>query len=164
MAASLADTSGRVMGLVWRTRSILILRVRIANVARECPRMEDIPHLPDAEADWEAVAVRFLAFRRRVRQSIADVRTAESNIALSLPTVPGRATIEEGERKRVRAELDRALGTLDSIRGRLEKLSDTVGYLADRCRTREVVEAAPVEISAGGDAEEILHLGCVHAD
>jgi len=147
----------RVLGLVWRTRSILILRVRVARVARACPRMIDLPEIPEGEANWDDVADSLRVFRRSVRDSMSAIGIASSDLALSLPSVPSRAQLEGGEQERIREELDRARASLDLIGRRMEQLSDTVAYLADRCRTRGVVEAAPLEISTEGEAEGLLH-------
>jgi hypothetical protein len=39
----------------------------------------------------------------------------------------------------------------------MDRLADMVVYLADRCRTHEVVEAAPLELSPQGDASDLLN-------
>jgi hypothetical protein len=64
--------------------------------------------------------------------------------------------VENGEKEAIQEELSRARQTLELIESRMDRLADTVAYLADRCRTREVVEAAPMEISTEGNAVELL--------
>jgi len=148
----------RVLGLVWRTRSILILRVKVAIVARACPRMGELPILPEEEsAEWDGVADAFRAFRVRVRKAMRVIRVAATDLALSLPSAPSRARTEAEANRAISEELARARLTLEIIEKRMDHLADTVAYLADRCRTREVVESAPMEIGTEGNAEELLN-------
>ena len=146
----------RVLGLVWRTRSILLLRVRVAIVARACPRAEELPGLPSESGEVAQASDDFRLFRLRVRKAMTAIRLAASDLAFTVPSVPRRAVLGKDDKTAVEAELGRARQSLDVMERKMDRLSDTVAYLADRTRTRQVVEFAPLEISTEGDAQELF--------
>lgn len=150
----------RVLGLVWRTRAILELRAHLAITARQKPDLDD---LPDVDVDIQAIDESVDAFEhaaRRVRRFVAVIEDRHNELALVIPRTPPVADLSDELREEVNAELQRLEKTYGDLRERMDHLSDTLIYLADRCRTRRIVEGTTTDIDAhGGEAfiEEVNH-------
>lgn len=146
----------RVMALVWRTRSVLLLRAHVAITARARPVLErlpegDIPHnkLGQAAASYEDAALR-------VRRFVIEVEGRMADLNVCLPSPPLIADVSEPDRAQVAEEMGRARHTYTDLENRMDRLADTLSYLSDRCRTRQVVEGSPVSLEAEPGTEGLV--------
>lgn len=135
-----AASMRRVMGLVWRTRALLSLRAHVAITARARPDLSMLPageispqNLEDAAEIYEAAAERVRAYVMRVEGRLAD-------LSFAVPARPGQAEVSEDDASAVDQEQERARRTYVDLQNRMDQLADTLGYLADRCLTRQVVQ------------------------
>ncbi|MEL6346260.1 MAG: hypothetical protein AAFV53_24330 [Myxococcota bacterium] len=138
----------RVLGLVWRTRAILEMRAHLAITARRRPQLEALPdtdiaheRLPEAVDAYEGAA-------HEVRRFVGDIRNRADELPLAIPGEPVDAEINDALREEIAAERVRVRKTYDQLHERMDHLADTLLYLADRCRTRQVVEGSPTAIDA----------------
>jgi hypothetical protein len=151
-----AQNMRRVMALLWRTRAILELRAHIAISARRRP---DLAHLPDGEvpkADLEAAADAYDRASEAVRQFVSYIDERSTDLRMAVPHVPEAASVDDDDRSMVDAEQVETAGTYTALQDRMDRLADTLGYLADRCRTRAVVAGSEVHLEAGAGTEGLL--------
>lgn len=151
-----AENMRRVMALLWRTRAILELRAHIAISARRRP---DLAHLPDGEvpkAQLEAAAVTYDAAADSVRAFVAFIGERATDLQHAIPRVPEVAAVDDEDREMVAAEQASTAETYTVLESRMDRLADTLSYLADRCRTRAVVAGAEVHLEAGAGTEGLL--------
>ncbi len=146
----------RIMAMLWRTRAILELRAHIAISARRRP---DLAHLPDGEVKkehLEGAAATYDAAADDVRRFVTYIDERATDLRHAVPHVPEAASVEEDDREMVEAEQVRTAETYAALQDRMDRLADTLGYLADRCRTRAVVAGAEVHLEAGTGTEGLL--------
>lgn len=146
----------RVLGLVWRTRAILGLRAHLAISARQRPLLDD---LPGVDVDLKAIDEAVEAYEnaaRRVRRFVTTIEDRAGELPLAVPGAPHDAEVTDELRSEVDAERARIEDTYSTLRERMDHLADTLVYLADRCRTRRVVEGSPASINAKDGSGEAL--------
>ena len=146
----------RVMALLWRTRAILELRAHLALTARRRP---DLTHLPTGEVPkdgLETSADTYDAAADAVRRFVSHIEEREDDLRLAIPREPDAADIDEADRSMVAEEQDRITQTYGELRDRMDRLADTLSYLADRCRTRSVVVGSEVQFEANAGTEGLL--------
>lgn len=141
-----AEGMRRVLTLVWRTRATLRLRAHVAITARHRP---DLSVLPEGEVDVAELPVAAQVYEtasQRVRRFAALVDDRSRELEGAVPALSDLASPGEADRAQVEEELERARGTYRELRDRMDRLADTLGYLADRCRTRHVVVDTPAGV------------------
>jgi hypothetical protein len=151
-----ADGMERVMVLVWRTRSVLSLRAHLAATARLRP---DLSHLPEGQvpqADLPRMADRYEAAADDVRSFVVAVEGRAAELSLVLPRPPDPARPGADDHAAIDAELRRVRETYAELQNRMDRLADTLSYLADRCTTRQVVAGAEVSLPVGPGTEALL--------
>ena len=156
LLARRAQNMRRVMALLWRTRAILELRAHIAISARRRP---DLAHLPEGEVAkdrLERAAGEYDRAADAVRNFVAYIDERSSDLKLAVPFLPEGASVEDDDETMVTAEQGRTAETYTALQDRMDRLADTLGYLADRCRTRAVVAGSEVQLEAGAGTEGLL--------
>jgi len=151
-----AERQARVLGMVWKTRALLVLRAHVAITARRRPQLSG---LPDGDVPVERLAPAAAAYDRAsdaVRAFVTELESRSNDLDTMLPLVPSVAQVDAEIHAAVEAERGQTLQTYDTMRGRMDELADTLAYLADRCRTRQVVEGGPGAIEAGPGSEELV--------
>ncbi len=146
----------RVMALLWRTRAILELRAHLALTARQRP---DLAHLPEGEVPkqrLDSTADDYDHAADAVRSFVSHISDRVADLKLSIPRVPDEADVDEEDRKMVTDEQAHTAATYASLQDRMDRLADTLSYLADRCRTRAVVAGSEVQFEAGAGTEGLL--------
>ena len=161
------DRVRRVLALVWRTRTVLLLRAHVAITARARPHVEALPEGEIPAARLEAAARAYEEASERVRAFVASIGGREVDLSLQVSRPPSEAVVEPDDERAVSEELASARGTYADLGRRMDGLADTLAYLADRCRTRRVVEGASLGLDAepgGGQLIEELNgaLGALH--
>jgi len=153
---SRAESMRRVMGLVWRTRAVLLVRAHVAITARARPRFEAMPDgevpldgLPAAAEAYEAAAESVRAFVVHVEARVAD-------LSVSVPAPPRDARLTDEDHGLIEDEKARARATYTDLQNRMDRLADTLSYLADRCRTRQVVESARVGVEGTPGTADLM--------
>ena len=140
----------RVLGLVWRTRAILALRAHTAVTARRRPGIEGLPVGAIEGRDLDAAAITYAAAADQVRAYVIDVGQRALQITVLLPDAPGSAVVDPAARQTVDEERDQAVATHQRLQAEMDLLADKLNYLAERCRTRKVVEGVAVGLDEQG--------------
>jgi len=151
-----AQNMRRVMAMLWRTRAILELRAHIAISARRRP---DLAHLPDGEvpkAHLDGAAVAYDSAAEEVRTFVSFIEERATDLRHAIPRIPDAADVDDDDRALVDTEQTRTADTYSALQDRMDRLADTLSYLADRCRTRAVVAGAEVHLEAGAGTEGLL--------
>lgn len=146
----------KVMALLWRTRAVLELRAHVAITARARP---ELSHLPEGDVPTDALDRTSEAYDQAVdgvRAFVAHVESRSVDLRHAVPRPPDSADVSEADRSFVDAELARTQDTYASLQDRMDRLADTLGYLADRCRTRSIVAHADVSLDTSADTEGLL--------
>ncbi len=141
----------RILGLVWRTRAVALVRLHLALTVRAARAAAD-----GLDLDGEAGPVDPASLSRRaeaceaaaasLRGALAEVAARAAEVHLAVPPAPAGAAVNAADRALVDAEVRRARVALGQLREALDRLADDVGYLADRLRTRAVVEEAVLDL------------------
>ena len=91
-----------------------------------------------------------------VRSFVGYIDERASDLKLAIPRIPDGADVDEQDKAMVAAEQQRTAETYTALQRRMDRLADTLGYLADRCRTRAVVAGSEVQLEAGAGTEGLL--------
>ncbi len=151
-----AERMRRVMGLVWRTRAVLLLRAHVAITARHRPQVEQLPEGTIPPEGLERAATAYENSASAVREFVRQIMERTADLGLTVPP-PGKASeVTEEDHASVDAELARARVTYEELNGQMDRLADTLAYLSDRCRTRQVVEGAPAGLVAEPGTEGLV--------
>lgn len=152
----------RVITLVWRTRSILLLRVFLAVTGRRRPALGN---LPSPRADTRLSRPHLRAARTLYAEAAAEVRGFVAEIAARatqlgdvVPPPPLAAEPDGDETSAVSAELARTERAHAELAARMDRLADNLTWLSDHAGTLGVVDedvAAPV---GGPGADTAAHL------
>ena len=151
-----AGSMRRVLGLVWRTRAILELRAHLAITARQRPNLEGLPSADVEHSRLDAAVEAYEGAAHRVRLFVASIASRADEIPLVIPREPEDAEVTDALRREIGEERARILSTYAQLQERMDHLADTLLYLADRCRTRRVVEGTAASIRAEDAAGEAL--------
>ncbi|MEC8425671.1 MAG: hypothetical protein VX000_17920 [Myxococcota bacterium] len=157
-AALLARTASmrRVTGLVWRTRAVLLIRAHVAITARARPRLEHMPAGDIPVAQLDGAAATYESAASDVRGFVVHVEGRLADLSVTIPGAPPVAELTAEDRELVRDEKERARATYIDLQNRMDRLADTLAYLADRCRTRQVVEAARVGVDGAPGTADLM--------
>lgn len=151
-----ADRMGRVLGEVWKTRALLFLRAHVAITARRRPVLDG---LPQGEIPFDkllASAAAYDAASEAVQAFVDELDSRANDVGEMLPPPPAQAFVTEALHQVVEGERMHTLQTYQSMRARMDELADTLVYLADRCRTRAVVEGGPAPIEGGPGSDALM--------
>ncbi len=146
----------RVLALVWRTRSVLLLRAHVAITARARPVLERLPEGEIPHGRLGAAAAAYEDAAGRVRRFVIEVEGRMADLHVCLPSPPAAADVSDADRAQVDEEMERARHTYAELENRMDRLADTLSYLSDRCRTRQVVEGTPVSLEAEPGTEGLV--------
>lgn len=146
----------RVTGLVWRTRAVLLVRAHVAITARARPRLEDMPAGDIPVSQLDRAAATYESAASDVRSFVVHVESRLADLSVTVPGSPPVAELTDEDREMVRDEKARAKATYVELQNRMDRLADTLAYLADRCRTRQVVEAARVGVDGAPGTADLM--------
>lgn len=156
LLARRAERMARVLGVVWKTRALLVLRAHVAITARRRPQIEGLPDAADVPVgQLDAVGLAYDRASDAVRAFVDELDSRANDLEDFLPEVPEAAIVTDDVAAEVAAEKDRTLATYTEMRSRMDTLADTLAYLADRCRTRAVVEGGPGAVDTGPGSEAL---------
>ncbi len=153
-----AENMVRVLALVWRTRAVLLLRAHVAETARARPALVGLPDddAPPPVGELAKFAERYEAAAADVRSFVVAIEGRLADLAMCVPKPPRAAQMGPEDLDAVDQEMDRARRTYVELQNRMDRLADTLGYLADRCHTRQVVVGAEVSLDAGAGTGALL--------
>jgi len=151
-----ADRMARVLGLLWKTRSLLVLRAHVAITARRRPQLSGLPEGELPVERLAAAAAEYDAASQAVRAFVDELDSRRNDLDEVLPRVPDVAELSDEIRAAVDEERTHAVATYAAMRARMDELADTLAYLAERCRTRQVVEGGPAAVDAGPGSEALV--------
>lgn len=154
MLAQRAASMRRVLALVWKTRAVLSLRAHLAVTARRRPALDGFPDPASLDTDLARSGLAYEAASADVRTFLEVVRRRGSELESTVPPAPYEAELSDEIRAVVQDELGQVQAMYADLEERMDNLADTLGYLADSCRTREVVAGAPsgLELESGSEA------------
>lgn len=151
-----AEGMRRVMGLVWKTRAILLFRVHHAVTARRRPSLGKLPEptgrpgaLPGATAAYHAAAAAVLFYRDLVHERASD-------LADVVPAPPISAEITEVQRKEVEAERAHVAAAYAALEARMDRLADNLTYVGDHFAALAVVDTEPEDLAVDGGPAHLL--------
>ena len=151
-----AASMRRVMALVWRTRVILLVRAHVAITARRRPGLEALPDGEVRTADLSRAAEAYDAAADGVRRFVIEIEQRRSDLRLAIPAPLPLAAVDADDRAAVAREQAHAEETYRALQNQMDRLADTLSYLADRCHTRHVVEGASVTLTGETGTESML--------
>lgn len=129
----------RVLGQVWKTRAVLLMRVHLASTARQKPDLEDLPDpgyrpvLPEAPGRYHAAAAA-------VRRYLERVDAQRGALVSAIPRPPVEAAVDGAIRQVVEAEYRTVEADYRQLRDQMDRLSDNLTWLGDHLNTVRVVE------------------------
>jgi hypothetical protein len=140
MLAERAQSMRRVLALVWRTRALLSIRAHVAITARARPDLSMLPGGELRPGQLARAADSYEAAAEAVRSYVSEVEGRLADLRFAVPAPPSQAAVGDEDHEAVTAEQTRAEQTYTGLQSQMDQLADTLGYLADRCLTRRVVE------------------------
>lgn len=149
----------RVLGLVWKTRSILLVRAHLAQTARRRP---NLGRLPDADsAAGRPVLLRdgtatYHGAASAVRDFLSLVERRATEIGRTLPAAPADAEIDAAARAAVEAEVREAEAAYAHLREDMDRLGDNLTWLGDHFATLAVVEASAETVGPDAGPAELI--------
>lgn len=145
----------RVLGLVWKARALLTLRAHLAASARRRPELPALPAVDDPSTDLEAAARLYTDASAGVRAFYKHLQARMQDLPRAVPAPPEKAELSAEVKGEVEREEQRIHELYVGQADALDRLADTLAYLADRSRTRRVVQgSAPAMV--GSAASETL--------
>lgn len=151
-----AEGMRRVMGLVWKTRAILLLRVHLAVTARRRPVLGKLPEpgdrrgdLPGATAAYHSAAAAVLFYR----DSVLD-RARELDIVPPAP--PASAEIDAAQLSAVEDEHRSVSAAYAALAARMDRLADNLTFVGDHFAALAVVDTEPEDLAIDGGSAHLL--------
>lgn len=151
-----AESMRRVMGLVWKTRAVLLLRVHIAITARRRPMLGKLPDptarkgaLHGATASYHAAAAAVLFYRDTVLDRAGDLDDV-------VPSPPVSAELEDAHLEEIDAERAAALAAYQALAGRMDRLADNLTFVGDHFAALAVVDTEPEDLAVDGGPAQLL--------
>lgn len=152
-----ASSTGRVLGTVWRTRAILLMRVHLAQAARQRPELD---HLPDPDAVQAAhlgqTAELYTSGSYQVRFFVGVLDERLKSLPDVAPRPSPMAEIDDEDRAEVERERAAVAQKLQALRERMDELADSLSYVGDRLRTQHLVEGQRGKLSVTPEAGRLL--------
>jgi hypothetical protein len=146
----------KVMALVWRTRVILLLRAHVAITARRRPELGHLPEGDIPSTRLRAAAEAYDQAAESIRKFVSHIDERLADIKHTVPSPSSLAEVSASDKAVVERELEEAQGTYRTLRDQMDRLADTLSYLADRCHTRQVVEGAAVTLTAEAESDSLF--------
>jgi hypothetical protein len=151
-----AESMRRVMGLVWKTRAVLLMRVHLAITARGRPALGRLPE-PSAQkggfvgatAAYHNAAAAVLFYRDTIGER---ARAFEE----SIPPAPLSAEVDDALRAAVEEERVSVRAAYVALAARMDRLADNLTYVGDHFATLAVVDTAPEEMPLDGGPAHLL--------
>lgn len=151
-----AEGMRRVMGLVWKTRAILLFRVHHAVTARRRPTLGKLPEptagkgaLPGATAAYRAAASAVNFYRDFVRERAVEL----GGVA---PPPPVSAEVTDAQRDEVGAERAHVAAAYNALAVRMDHLADNLTYVGDHFAALAVVDTEPEDLAVDGGPAHLL--------
>jgi hypothetical protein len=143
-----------VLGVVYRTRAVLLLRVHLAVTARRRPALNDLPRPaptggPSASLDLAAAASRYHDAAEAVRAYVGVIEARAAEVAALVPAPDPAAELDDAQHTSIAAERDAVTAAYAALRDRMDHLADNLTFLGDHHATRRVVDGG-AELPAGG--------------
>ena len=134
-----AEGMRRVLGLVWKTRSILLLRVHLAITARRRPTFPPLPAAGELPQELHQAASRYKEAADAARHYAEEVEDRSRSLGDTSPSAPLSADVDEAIRAAVQAEHQQVAGAYTHLREQMDHLADNFTWLADHLSTLVVV-------------------------
>ncbi|MDP2314197.1 MAG: hypothetical protein Q8P41_14940 [Pseudomonadota bacterium] len=151
-----AESMRRVMGLVWKTRAVLLLRVHLAITARRRPLLGKLPDpttrkgaLVGATAAYHSAAAAVLFYRDTVMERERDL----DNV---VPVPPISAEIDAQHHAEIDAERLSAQSAYAALAGRMDRLADNLTFVGDHFAALAVVDTEPEDLAVDGGPAQLL--------
>jgi hypothetical protein len=151
----------RVLGKVWKTRSIRLLRAHLAETARQKPSFSALPE-PGAKptpAQLQRATGSFYTAAASVRSYLDAVVERRRWLAGILPEKPVLASLDDADHQAVAEELAATEQSYAVLLEQMDRLADNLTYLGDHYATVAAVVEGPdsrvPEASAARMLEEV---------
>ncbi|MDP2308071.1 MAG: hypothetical protein Q8P18_18755 [Pseudomonadota bacterium] len=151
-----AESMRRVMGLVWKTRAVLLLRVHIAITARRRPLLGKLPDptarkgaLAGATAAYHSAASAILFYRDIVLERARDLDDV-------VPLPPISAELEARHHQEIEDERKAARSAYSMLAARMDKLADNLTFVGDHFAALAVVDTEPEDLAIDGGPAQLL--------
>lgn len=151
-----AEGMRRVMGLVWKTRAILLLRVHLAITARRRPVLGKLPDpgqkrgaLPGATAAYHAAAASVTHYREMVLERAGQLDSVP-------PEPPLSAEISGDQHAAVAAELASVKAAYGRLAERMDHLADNLTYVGDHFAALAALDSEPEDLAIDGGPAHLL--------
>jgi len=152
-----AESTERVLGTVWRTRAVLLMRVHLAQAAKQRPELD---HLPDPDSVQAAhlgqTAALYSSGAIQVRAFVAVLDERLRTLPDVAPRPSGHARVDDEDRGEVERERAAVSDRLVALRARMDELADSLGYVGDRLRTQHLVEGQRGRLQVTPEAGDLL--------
>lgn len=129
----------RVLGQVWKTRAVLLLRVHLATTARQKPQLEDLPD-PEYRPVSADTTDYYHAAAAAVRRYLGAVDQQRGRLAATIPRPPVEGLVDAAIRETVEQEYSAVEQSYRQLRDQMDRLSDNLTWLGDHLATVRVVE------------------------
>lgn len=150
-----AASMERVAADLWRTRSILLLRAHLAGTARRRPALGPLPD-PSNTPDPARAGRAFRAAAEAVRAYLGTIDARVVALAATLPEWPGGVTVDPGLQRAVDGERRQVEDAYGDLREDMDRLADTLTWLADHCGALAVVQAPAARSAPSADPAHLL--------
>lgn len=145
-----SDGMRRVLGLVWKTRTILLVRAHLAQTARRRPALGRLPEGEGAAGSLRDGTASYHTAAGAVRDFLDLVDRRAAELDSLIPGAPLEAEIDEATRDAVAAEVRETQAAYTHLAEDMDRLADNLTWLGDHYATLAVVESA--RESVGDDA------------
>lgn len=151
-----AESMRRVMGLVWKTRVVLLLRVHIAITARRRPMLGKLPEptarkgaLAGATAAYHVAAAAVFDYRDIVLERARELDDG-------VPDPPLSAEVDARHHGEIAAEQSSARAAYAALAARMDRLADNLTFVGDHFAALAVVDTEPEDLAIDGGPAQLL--------
>lgn len=137
----------RVLGQVWKTRAVLLLRVHLATTARHKPAL-DLPPTDHSLPPRQA-SETFHVAAAAIQNYLEEIHLRRKNLKAVLPAPPALATLEDLQEV-VQQEYLASDQAYQNLLGQMDQLSDNLTWLGDHFATMAVVVEGSEAIPEAG--------------
>lgn len=150
------ESMRRVMGLVWKTRGMLLLRVHLAVTARRRPALGRLPQPGTPGVQLAAGAAAYHEAATAVRFYLDEVEARAAELPAVVPAAPPSAEVDDAMRAAVDREMDGIRAAYADLRDRMDRLADNLTFLGDHFGALAVVDDEPDDARALGGSGHLL--------
>jgi hypothetical protein len=133
------DSMRRILAQVWKTRSILLLRVHLAVTARQKPTLHTLPDPEAPNLDPARATRAFLEAASAVRCYLEEVETRRQDLAQLLPEPPSIAENNPAILESIQQEARTTELAYARLQEQMDRLADNLTYLGDHFETLVVM-------------------------